>query len=191
MKKTITTLLILFLTLGIFAETGYNNHSWLIKKENLQLNYRIEPGDDKLWEDTAAEKKPILGKETVIYYHFGNDVLYSISYCTKNEKTELIKKKMPEPIMEIKTISIPFSYFVSKGILSETNDLDLYFNKQMAISALNYELDGYDQLKEVATEDGACTISIYDYNDDTRVYIFDNNIEGLTFVVYTYHEQDY
>ena len=34
-------------------------------------------------------------------------------------------------------------------------------------------------------------VYIYDYNDDTRVYIYENFIEDKTFVVYVPHEQDY
>jgi hypothetical protein len=34
-------------------------------------------------------------------------------------------------------------------------------------------------------------ISIYNYNDDTRVYIFEKTKKGTTFVVYAYHEQEF
>ena len=35
------------------------------------------------------------------------------------------------------------------------------------------------------------TIYIYDYNNDTRLYLFEGVIKDELFVVYTYHEQDY
>ena len=35
------------------------------------------------------------------------------------------------------------------------------------------------------------TLYIYDYNDDTRVYIYDNIIKDKAVVVYVPHEQDY
>ena len=39
--------------------------------------------------------------------------------------------------------------------------------------------------------EGKCTVYIYNYNEDTRVYIFENLMEGKTFVYYTFREQDY
>ncbi len=190
MKKTITTLLILFLTLGLFAETGYNGHQWFISKTGLLLSNKVKPGTDKLWNDTEAEKRPILGDENTIYYHFAENSLYAVSYCIKAEKTDLIRKKMPAPVYEIKTKSIPI-VFVLNDIPEDIEDENLYLNNKMATSAFNFELYGYSQLKAVEVENGEGTISIYDYNNDTRVYIFENSINRLTFVVYAYHEQDY
>lgn len=191
MRKTITTLLILFLTLGLFAETGYNGNQWLKKRDQLILNFPIEPGEDKLWNTTAAEKKAIMGKETVVYYHYGEGYLYAVSYYTTVEKTENLKKKFNNLVYEKKTKNVTISDLICIGILRETSDIDLYLNNQMAISCLKYEQDGYDQIEVMADDNGKATISIYDYNDDTRVYILENFIEKLTFVVYTYHEQDY
>lgn len=39
--------------------------------------------------------------------------------------------------------------------------------------------------------EGKSTLYIYDYNDDTRAYIYENIIEGQTVVVYAPHEQDF
>ncbi len=190
MKKTITTLLITFLFLGLFAETGYNKHQWFSNKEELLLPFRIEPGEDKLWEETEAERKVILGTEKNVYYHFIDNGLYAVSYFIRAEKTDLLRKKLTAPVYEIKSKSIPMVYILN-DIPEGIKDEDLYLNNRMATSAFNFELTGYDQLKALEVENGESTISIYDYNDDTRLYVFENFIKGATFVVYTYHEQDY
>ena len=55
---------------------------------------------------------------------------------------------------------------------------------------LGVRIDGIEELK-IDEGNGKSTVYIYDYNDDTRVYIFENLVEGLTFVYYAQHEQDF
>ena len=59
-----------------------------------------------------------------------------------------------------------------------------------SIIMLGIRIDGIEELKN-DEGNGKSTVYIYDYNDDTRVYIFENLVEGLTFVYYAQHEQDY
>lgn len=60
-----------------------------------------------------------------------------------------------------------------------------------------YETDGeevfsnIDFITRTATPNAPGTLYIYDYNDDTRLYIYDNVITGKAVVVYVPHEQDY
>ena len=59
-------------------------------------------------------------------------------------------------------------------------------NKAIYLLARGIELNNVDKI-----DNGDARIYIYDYNDDTRVYLFENVVKGVLFVVYTHHEQDF
>ena len=50
---------------------------------------------------------------------------------------------------------------------------------------------GYKSNKATEAGPGIGTLYIYDYNDDTRVYIAAGNVEGFAFVAYVPHFKDY
>ena len=60
-----------------------------------------------------------------------------------------------------------------------------------------YEIDGEEAFSNTnfitrkITKKAPATLYIYDYNEDTRVYIYDNVITDKAVVVYVPHEQDY
>ena len=64
--------------------------------------------------------------------------------------------------------------------------------------SLYYEKDGEEAFADTnfittkaKSREAPGTVYIYDYNEDTRVYIYDNVITGKAVVVYVPHEQDY
>lgn len=195
MKKTIFTLLLLFLLAGAFAENGYAGKKWGDSSLLFDVAVPVKPGDDVLWETTKAEKKTILGKETIVYYHFFDDTLMAVSYTLPLEKTETLKKKFKDLVFNANTVTVSQRYYLNEllndGTLKQINDEDLDLNYVFAYGSLSIEFHGYDSLKGITVDKGAATISLYDYNDDTRVCIWENIVNGKTFVVYTYHRQDY
>lgn len=195
MKKIITTLLFLLLVFGLFAETGYNKRAWLTKKGNLNLQFATEQGNDELWQKTEVEKKPIIGSETLVYYHFLNDYFFAVSYFLPLEKTEKVKSKFKELIYSTPSYSLSKDEYANNmlaaGVYKDLNEVDLKLNKTFTNCALDLELNGRESISMLVQNNGKGLISIYDYNDDTRVYLFENFLKDITIVVYTYHEQDY
>ena len=57
--------------------------------------------------------------------------------------------------------------------------------------AIKCEEKGYKSNKATKTGPGVGTLYIYDYNDDTRVYIAAGNVEDMAFVAYVPHFKDY
>ena len=185
MKKTITTLLILFLTLGLFAETGYAGFEWGANKSEFSyLNT-----EDK---NTLSEQKVMLNKETTRFFHFGNtDMLWGISYSLPAAKTDEIKSKFKNLVRTQKLKEMPEEAMTEalKNLALEENEKnkDYVSNRIMAAFALAYSAYGIPE----TVKEGIAAVSAYDYNDDTRVFIFENMVKDKTIVVYTYHEQDY
>jgi hypothetical protein len=183
MKKTITTLLILFLTLGLFAETGYAGREWGDKKETF-YDFQIED------EYTLSEQKVMLNTETTRYYFFGNGRLWGVSYSLPESKTEEIKSKFKSLAQKQKLVDIPEESVIEllkkEGLEVNEKNLNLEANKLITFMAMSYSLYGIPE-----KTNGAGTVYAYDYNDDTRVYIFEKMLKGKTIVVYSYFEQDY
>lgn len=184
MKKAITTLLILFLTLGLFAETGYAGFEWGTNKKKFS-DLTIED------EYVLSEQRVMLNTQTTRYFSFGNDQLWTISYSLPVAKTEEIKAKFKNQAYKQNVTEM--SDEVIKEALerfkleSNEKNKDFVTNKLVAIKAAAFSLYG---LTETGKE-GKATVYAYDYNDDTRVFIFENITKGKTVVVYSYHEQDY
>lgn len=187
MKKLITTLLFVFLFMGLFAETGYNGKQWWSSKNSVKNNliYFVQPEiteeNEIMWEYMEAEKKNILGLQTYVYYHFSEGYLFSISYSIPKNKTKELKEKFKNKVKEINIAQDTQTYLLEK---------DAEYNSEIVWQLFNAVIMNDDEyLNRFYGKGGKLTI--YDYNDDTRVYIFENKIGDQTFVFYTYHEQDY
>jgi hypothetical protein len=194
MKKAILFIFLLSVFFGAFAETGYNKHAWGTKKSDIKLKSETKPGKDSLWKDTKAENKSILGKMRPVYYHFFNDSLGAISYTLPIEKVKNFQNKMKEKVFETQAESEDIDFILvsckEEKIIPEIQDIDLDLNKIVAITTLEAENDGYEEI-DPAPENAAGRIYIYDYNDDTRVYLYENVVTDYAFVVYVPHEQDF
>ncbi len=187
MKKIFIILLMLSCFAGAFAETGYANTAWGTPKKYVDLTEETD--------SIKSKSKTIQGVKTTLYYQFVNDRLAGVCYSIPAEKTEQLKQNYYNLVAKFKAHSTSQKEWIK--MLQEDSTTkekltakskDLMTSKILFLSAWDIENNGYDQLKDV---EGKGNFYIYDYNNDTRVYIFENTIEGITFVVYTYHEQDF
>lgn len=199
MKKTLFIILLLSCFAGAFAETGYNGIKWFTEREDFQKNTGHRTSQSEIIPAAEIQEKVILGTKTNVHYFFSTyNCFESVAYSIPKEKTNVLKDKLNKPIRIIKTDALSKEDF-SREILEEEPDfkneipqtVDTYFNYVFS-SICNYAFEKelqFDVIKAKGNSKGL--LYIYDYNDDTRLYIFENTIEGTTFVVYTYHEQDY
>lgn len=77
------------------------------------------------------------------------------------------------------------------------NAWDSIIRMEFIILSLSYERDGeemfddIDFIDKLKNKNASGNLFIYNYNDDTRVYIYDNMIKDKAVVVYVPHVQDY
>ena len=185
MKKTITILLLLSCFVVTFAETGYAGKQWMSKSSDLPY---LEAD-----EDTKMIDKKMLGIDTTVYYHFSAKRLMAVSYSLPISKTEQAKSNYKNLVdtykLEVLTQTKWKVLLISGNKInseSTTDDIDRASNKAIYLLARGIELNNVDKI-----DNGDARIYIYDYNDDTRVYLFENVVKGVLFVVYTHHEQDF
>lgn len=188
--KKILSLFILFLSVGLFAETGYAGVEWGTKKEQLK-DFFIEHDDSELWNNTEVREKQILNEKTKVYYHFFYDRLISISYKIPDKKTEKLLSKFPDvvDVMMCPTMTLTEFKELHKDAanlnLDDSNILETLMNQNVAQFVERYEIT------QMELPNGKGKIWIFDYNNDTNAYLIQDIIEGYTFVVYVFREQDY
>lgn len=206
MKKIITTLLCLLLLCGLFAETGYDGVRWYSPIKTL----------DNAWDSgkgaiVVPEVCTILGNTSIKSFVYEKNKLVGVGYCITEEQVAELLSRLEEKkkVYEINTSFITDSLTSSTFRLSiqKNNVPSFYDAEKKTTSYLFYsmigdyysvkkaneiESEGYKNLKEAKKKDaGYCTLYIYDYNDDTRIYITSGNAEGLAFVSYVPHIKDY
>jgi len=189
--KKILSLFILFLSVGLFAETGYAGAEWGSSKEDLEYLFIQSDETNKNWENTKVREKIILGERTDLYYFFIKNILCGICYKIPEEKTDLLIKNYKNQVSLLHCKSISLEDF-KKNIYNEkdlTNEnpqkTELLFHETTYAVALQVE---YRRMKSGT---GNAIVYTYNYNDDTNVHVLRNLINNYTFVVYVPHEQDY
>lgn len=159
--------------------------------------------------------KTLLGERSLVNYFFTNigyqlpknkrDEKYklvAISYIVPKEKTNVILKRFPIQKLVNKYIKCrsDFLDFIKNEYFNEidfvnlkTNTANSLITSAVSTTTISFEKDG--QANELVPDENSTetngTLYIYDYNDDTRVYIYDNIIKDKAVVVYVPHEQDY
>lgn len=207
MKKQITTLIVLFFLCGLFAETGYDVFPWYSKLQDKDSEIAWSPN-----ENTVVVPIPtkILGNTNIKCFVYDNKKLVGVSYCIGESEVKelLLKLDGKKKVYEINTSFLTESLTSSTFRLSiENKNVPYFYDDTKTMSYLFYsmiadyysvkkaneiESKGYKLLKKAKKKDaGYCTLYIYDYNDDTRIYITSGNIEGLAFVSYVPYKQDY
>lgn len=157
----------------------------------------------------------ILGKQNNVTYIFSwagnNDYwLEGITYIVTPEQIKEIinrltmarkyktSKQMPELTwFEDETLT-------SLGLSEDLEDIPQEVNNLGLQLECFYESNNYEEFGENAffsamnlklaneqNENLSGTLYIFDYNKDTRMYVFDNIVKGKSIVVYVPHEQDY
>ena len=155
----------------------------------------------------------VLGRKNKVVYVFGKDgeeyQLFGVSYIVDTEQAREITNKLT-PVRLYKTYyqTNGFKDSFDQKVLDEiqisrneiTQEFDNDFIRLMFVLVSGeYELEGeggnhfnrfsFELPKKKTKATG--TLYIYDYNEDTRVYIYDNIIKDKAVVVYVPHEQDY
>lgn len=183
MKRTIAILLF-FMSNMLYAETGYRGHQWY-QFEDVFSHYTAKESDIIHDLYTLSFSREILGEKNTIYYAFTNKNMQLISagYIATKDKLKLFKTKIQDKKNE-KTISIKLQ---NKYLNEEDPVFRFIFYTSISTTILQ---DGINQFeKDNKTTQGNCTVSIYNYNDDTRIYLFETEKEFI--VVYAPYEQDY
>ncbi len=161
----------------------------------------------------------ILGRKNKVSYEFIKDknteYLIGISYIINNSQLSELLKKLPEPSHK-SSFSWDFEYMLNESSKSENLELtteegknELYkisftsiaqeIERNGTDTLIVYDIDNNSELynemiKEMPTFkvlENKGNISIHEYNDDTRMYIFDKIIKDKVIIVYVHHEQDY
>lgn len=200
MKKTIISLLSLFLLVGVFAETGFQKYKWYSSPEIFpsygQLKFEETPSSGNLWP--YIYQQVIQGSSTCVYYCF--------SGLTDNNSSEFVAAGFLLPNKNAKeyinkknrtlfgTLDLPYSeQNPYDNLPQEVTDffmLSLFNEVPKIIEALGIEgakKEVYGEVDKNAKKKS--TISIYDYNDDTRLYFFENFIPGKAAILFVPHTE--
>ncbi len=221
MKKIFMLVLTVFFSLSLFAETGYKGVEWGWSEEkcseNVSLKMSIEDsiaciGISQDTPDTDVEARieniSILGKKNKVIYLFLDNILMSTTYMINQNQLNELKNKLNETrrYKTMRQFTELKHFFFSEETWKKPDinvqELDNSIARLMcAYAAIEYEFgSGEDSTLfttfelEPPTEKNKKypgTLTLYDYNDDTRVYIYDNIIKDKAVVVYVPHEQDY
>lgn len=192
MKKIISVFLFVVLNFCLSAQTGYRGHSWYSnvsdfpKSGQLVLSEYDRPSLG--YDYPLIYEKKILGDKIFVFYNFDlrTDELNSVGYIISKDKTAILKE-------EFKNLK-KREFQVDLENLSEYQEEDVqyvtdYFCFAYSLQMARFMEEG-EEIKQ-SSKRTAIKITVYDYNDDTRVYIFENVINGRSAVVYVPHEQDY
>ncbi len=192
-----------------FAETGYYDTEWGTKRDRLDFG---EKADEWKYGNITMVSfgTIILGDNSIKTYFFDKDkglncVGYFIPEGTLKEL--LLKFDSRKKVYEIQTelFKIEEIYEIANEIIKRGEEPQFYDSTDDAKIAFtiilaelyNYEIaditqnKGYKKLEKAKQGPGVGTLMIYDYNDDSRVYITTGNVENLAFVTYVPNFQDY
>lgn len=221
MKKIFMLVLTVFFSLSLFAETGYRGVKWGWSEEKCSENILLKMTEEdtiaciRIASDhfhaevkVRIEETSILGKKNKVIYLFFDNILLGATYIINlNQSTEL-KNKLKE-VRRYKTMrqftELKQLYFNEETLEKHNINAQELDNSVARLvctyAAMEYEFDSGENSTffttfelEPPTEKNKKypgTLTLYDYNDDTRVYIYDNIIKDKAVVVYVPHEQDY
>ncbi len=202
MKKTITILILLICSLSLFAETGYRGFEWGTSEFlfNLKAGEQDDPidiGDEKWPIIPKVYKTKLLGDERNLYYYFADGNLMSALYFIPSELTDKLISNLEEKkliaqrqLPEDTGIKIEENIKKTNPKEGEAGAKFRDFLLGVSFIYLCYSIDGSDYSK-LEKQEANTLLYIYNYNSDTRLYIYKNVIKDTTIVVYYPHEQDY
>jgi hypothetical protein len=185
MKKLFFIFVLLSCLAAGFAETGYDGLQWGTKSNNITF--------PEIAKNTKAREKKMVGVNTVIFYHLIADQLKGVSYSVPAGKTDLLKSKYNSLLGILKRPVITQEKW--SDILKKENRLSQKFTSEEIDRESNKVI--FEYARDIVEKNyydidrGDARIYIYDYNADTIAFLFENFVEGVTFVVYTQYEQDY
>lgn len=178
-KQIISFFILIFTAAGLAAETGYEAYDWgenplvIIQYEDNQKQKKTE-----LWSSTYPPlifEKELNGFKTNVFFIFNNSGYFNlVFYYTDIKNSKKIKDGLKNEVGVIKS-----SQFTEKDLLEKfpyvTQVTKDYIIGDFFISIIN---------GTITPETGSGTITIYNYNDDTWCYVFENVLKDKTCVVY-------
>jgi hypothetical protein len=195
MKKLFFSFILIFCLSAGFAETGYRGHEWYSKKNTFSKN-----GLDSAQTGSCAENliysKSILETKTYLIYSFAydNNELLSAGYVIPKNKEKLLKQALKSKNKKSYKIELGDYGNLEAEIkeFTEKNEKEICSYIYDSLSCLIFQINNFGNgISEIIEPNGNYTLTIYDYNDDTRCYIFENAVPDKTVVIYIPHEQDY
>lgn len=194
MKKQINALFIfLFIAAGLAAETGYQGHKWYETINNFSRSNRIKFEEDPLYGliYPLAYYKNIEGEQTILYYGFDTEYFEFISagFTVTQKTAKKIKAKLG-PEISIYKVSTEDRTAEDLDFEGKEEDIKPYKDCYIFVDlrSIAYGIDlGY--ANEYPTGEGL--ITVYNYNDDTRVYVFENLYDKRTTIVFMPYEPGY
>ena len=192
-KQTIAFFILIFTAAGLTAETGYQSHKWYETINNFSRSNRIQFEDDPLYGLVfpLAYNKNIENEQTILYYGFDTEYFEFIAagFTVTNKTAEKIKSKLGP---KINTYKITTEYRTEEELDFEGNEEEIRKYKDCFIfvdlRSVAYGIDlGY--VEEFEKGDGV--ITIYNYNDDTRAYVFENFYDKRTTIVFIPYNRGY
>lgn len=200
MKKQITAFLILIFTAaGLAAETGYKGLNWGSSESLIVAKEGNEeyPVPEKSQIYPMEYDKKLLGEDTRFFYLVEKSQgLIGAYYITSEKNNDKLASNLRT---KTKVREYPF-------VRDAENQLWTRTEKEMGSATIPWAVEfsvGYymwtfaaviesEMQYEEATGKGLeGKIIVYDYNEDTRLYIFENVLPGKTVVAYLPHEDDY
>ena len=202
MKKTIA-IFFLCCSLSLFAETGYRGYKWYSNIWDFPASGQIEEAKEVGigYNAPLVYEKKIMDEQTFLFYDFDTRTmeLQAAGYLIPKNKTTELKTKIKEQKRE--EFKIALNEIISEY---EIDEQDIVEYGEMLIKILaeystiseceniaKYMEIEREELEQHKDEKATGTITIYDYNDDTRIYLFEGAVKEKTVVVYVPHEQDY
>ena len=163
------------------------------------------------------ENKAILGEINQVSYFFSNEEafypkytegkkfrLIGVAYITSTENLQRLKNNFNKLVQKYIEARSDFKEIIENEFFKETDfnklnnsTIDTLIKTVMATMSWDFERYGKNSptFGNLAPDEDSTkkngTLYIYDFNEDTRVYIYDNIIKDKAVVVYVPHEQDY
>lgn len=210
MKKLFFTFILVFCLAAGFAETGIDGTAWRTNRKKLNFGDLADNWNITADTQIVSFSTIILGKKEIECYIFEEEQLKGVCYCIpeKSVKELLTKLDKTKKVLEIKTQTFSTLDLMEKHFFYKKNkntpsfySEDENIKKAFRILLGEFEIysiankteqTGYKNISKANKKaPGTGTLYIYDYNDDTRVYITAGNVDGLAFVAYVPHFKDY
>ena len=209
MKKIFISFILLFCVFIGSAETGYDKIEW--EKQRALINFG-ELADN--WHvnnetEVVSFSTIILGQKAIECYIFQKGKFAGVCYSIPEKSVKELLSKFDKTKKILKTKTEIFSYddlFDEFELYKKEGKLPSFYKEEIMIGiitriligqlktfkiAKDIEKTGYKNIEKSKKSDKVGTLYIYDYNDDTRMYITSGNVYDLAFVAYVPHYKDY
>ncbi len=200
MKKTIFILLLFFCLASAFAETGYRGHNWYCNLSDFPKTGQLTNADiggpiNMSYYPVFYEKK-VADTKVLIFYglDFSTKEFKAAGYIINSKKTETIKKLIKNKVNEFKIDFSDMNEYLEDLEEREEAQQEYLLFSDFSLTSVYIDSATTEELKNTEAfpiGKGKTVISIYDYNDDTRCYIYENVVPEKTIVIFIPHEQDF